>query len=164
MATYSTGVEIKIGDKVYFGRTHGERTFAEVVKINPKKLKLKQLEARGVHAVGTLWTVPPSLCTPAPSGARPGAAPPPVAPVAPKPKRPDTEILKEIGYLYGSLSPENLSCDGELSRSATARRGAGLNRRLKECFVEIGRHVTESEASDAVLASRGGYPGTIGGF
>ena len=59
--------EGKIGMKVYFGRQNGQQTLGEIVKINPKKFKVKQLEARGVrksHAVGAVWTVPPSLCTP----------------------------------------------------------------------------------------------------
>lgn len=59
--------EGKIGMRVYFGRENGEETLGEIVKINPKKFKVKTLEARGVrknHAIGTIWTVPPSLCTP----------------------------------------------------------------------------------------------------
>ena len=59
--------EGKIGMRVYFGRENGEETLGEIVKINPKKFKVKTLESRGVrknHAIGTIWTVPPSLCTP----------------------------------------------------------------------------------------------------
>ena len=57
--------------KVYFGRTHGERTLGEVIKVNPSKLKIRQLEARGTmrdYPVGTVWTVPASLCSPAEAG------------------------------------------------------------------------------------------------
>ena len=60
--------EGKVGMKVYFGRGNGEQTLGEIVKVNPKKFKVKQLETRGTrksHAIGTVWTVPPSLCTPA---------------------------------------------------------------------------------------------------
>ena len=50
------------GDIVMFGLKHGEKTRGEVVKVNPKRLKIKQLESRGTmksHPVGTIWTVPP---------------------------------------------------------------------------------------------------------
>ena len=55
-----------IGDRVYFGRTNGEKSLGEVVKVNRKSLKVKLLEERGArrnYAVGGTWRVPPSLCT-----------------------------------------------------------------------------------------------------
>ena len=57
--------KIEIGMIVMYGRKHGQKTKGEVVKINLKRLKVKQLEGRGrhvMHAHGSLWTVPPSLC------------------------------------------------------------------------------------------------------
>lgn len=56
----------KVGMLVLFGRTHGEQTLGVIVKVNPKKFKVKQMEARGSfrnYPVGTVWTVPASLCT-----------------------------------------------------------------------------------------------------
>lgn len=56
----------KVGDKVHFGRSHGEQTLGEVVKVNRVKLKVRQLDARGTYRsypVGTIWTVPVNLCT-----------------------------------------------------------------------------------------------------
>ena len=56
----------RVGQKVLFGRKHGEQTPGVIVKVNPKKFKVRQLEARGAfvdHPVGTVWTVPASLCT-----------------------------------------------------------------------------------------------------
>jgi len=50
----------KRGDKVIFGRRNGEQTLGEVVKVNPRSLKIRQLEGRGTlkdHSVGTLWNV-----------------------------------------------------------------------------------------------------------
>jgi len=160
--------DIKKGDKVYFGRNFGERTLGEVVKVNRVKVKVRQLESRGTyksHPIGTVWTVPVSLLTKADSVS---AVPAPrVMPVevqnrlrdnqdrdfafmrgveAPKVKRPDADILTEIRGIYCNLSPENLHCDGEISRSAAARKGAALNRRLRECFTELGRRVSEGEA------------------
>lgn len=70
--------EMKVGQRVYFGRSHGERTLGEVIKINPTKVKVRQLEARGTmrdYAVGTVWGVPASLCTLAPEGATPVVLP-----------------------------------------------------------------------------------------
>ena len=79
--------DFQVGDKVEFGRNNGEKTLGTVVKVNRKKLKVRQDEARGQqrsHAVGTVWTVPPSLCrkvngesaTPAPRPASRPAVPP----------------------------------------------------------------------------------------
>lgn len=56
----------KVGMQVLFGRVHGEKTLGEIVKVNPKKFKVKQLEGRGSfrdYPVGTVWTVPASLCS-----------------------------------------------------------------------------------------------------
>ena len=56
----------RVGQKVLFGRKHGEQTPGVIVKVNPRKFKVRQLEARGAfvdHPVGTVWTVPASLCT-----------------------------------------------------------------------------------------------------
>jgi hypothetical protein len=56
-----------VGDKVLFGRTFGEKTLGEIVKVNRVKLKIRQLENRGTfrdHAIGTVWTVPPQFCQP----------------------------------------------------------------------------------------------------
>ena len=157
--------DIKKGDKVYFGRSFGEKTLGEVVKVNRVKVKVRQLESRGTyksHPVGTVWTVPMSLLTKADTGSASRVMPVEVRDrlrdnqdrdfaflrgmEAPKPKRSDADILTEIRSIYCNLSPENLHCDGEISRSAAARKGAALNRRLRECFVELGRRVSEGEA------------------
>jgi len=61
-----TTSDFTTGDKVYFGRGNGEKTLGEVVKVNRAKLKVKQLEARGTmrsYRIGTIWTVPPTLCS-----------------------------------------------------------------------------------------------------
>lgn len=168
--------DIKKGDKVYFGRNFGEKTLGEVVKVNRVKVKVRQLESRGTyksHPVGTVWTVPVSLLTKADAGS--AASAPRVMPVevqnrlrdnqdrdfafmrgfVPGPgktepsrpsKRSEADILTDILNIYGSLSPENLSCDGELPLSAIRHRSASLNRRLRECFTELGRRVSEEEA------------------
>jgi len=134
--------EISKGDKVYFGRTHGEQTLGEVVKVNRVKVKVKQLDSRGTYRsypVGTVWTVPVSLLTKVDSSGQ-------AVPEAPKPKRPEAEVMAEIQGIYCQLSPENLSCDGELPLSLVRRRSAALNRALRACFQELGRRVSECEA------------------
>lgn len=164
--------DYKVGEQVYFGRSQGEKTLGTVVKINPSKLKVRQDESRGTmrtYAVGTIWTVPPSLCSKVGASAVVAA---PAAPVAPKAKRPDAEIMKDILGVYCSLSPENLSCDGELSRSRVIQRAASLRAQLRALFTEIGRTVTESEAygdkpytGETTPVSRGSYaPAKSSGF
>jgi hypothetical protein len=145
-------MDLKIGQKVLFGRSHGEQTLGEIVKINQTRAKVRQLESRGTykaHAVGTVWTVPFTLLSPVSQGAAPVSLHSPfVAPVAPK--RPEPEILREIEGVYARLSPENLTCDGELRGDAVRRRAAALNKRLRELFAELGREVSEDEAYRAV--------------
>lgn len=56
--------DFTVGDKVYFGRKNGEKTLGEIVKVNRKTYKVRQLESRGMyrdHAVGTKWSVAKSL-------------------------------------------------------------------------------------------------------
>ncbi len=69
----------KVGQRVMFGRTNGEKTMGVIVKVNPKKFKVKQLEGRGSfrdYPEGTVWTVPASLCSPVDP---PGVLMPPIA-------------------------------------------------------------------------------------
>lgn len=148
------------GQKVFFGRSHGEQTLGEVVKVNRARAKVKQLEARGTlkdHAVGTIWTVPFSLLTPAPSDSQPVMAPAkdadprvealgfPNTPVR-TPKRSEAEIMRDILSVYSGLSPENLTCDGELPASQVRKRASALRAKLRVLFAEIGRPVSEDEA------------------
>lgn len=61
----NTTSDFKVGDKVIFGRSHGEQTEGTVVKVNRTKLKVRQDESRGSmrsYPVGSIWGVPPSLC------------------------------------------------------------------------------------------------------
>ncbi len=130
----------KTGEKVFFGRTHGEKTLGEVVRVNRVNLKVRQLESRGTftnYPVGTLWTVPASFCSKADGS---------VSVPEPKQARPEAEIIRDIRNLYSRLSPENLSCDGELPMSQVRRRAAAFRRQLQACFNELGRQVSEDEA------------------
>lgn len=127
---------------MYFGRTHGEKTLGEVVKVNRSRVKVKQIDARGGHPAGTIWSVPFELCSPVDSSVSAS----PSTPSEPQVSRPRDIVLKEIARVYSSLSPENLFCDGEISVSAGRRRAAVLNRQLRALFKEFGRKVSENEA------------------
>ena len=147
---------MNVGDKVHFGRTHGEKTLGEVVKVNPTTVKVKQLEARGTmrdYPVGTIWKVPHKLCSPVGGVSAPAATPVPWkrTPTADgwlpvKAKRPDAEILRDIAGCYSSLSPENLFWDGERPVAQARAAERALNAKLKNLFIELGRKVDEAEA------------------
>ena len=61
-------------------------------------------------------------------------------------KRPEREIVAEIADVYAGLSPENLSCDGELPQNAVRAKSKRLNACLAELFAELGYFVAESDA------------------
>lgn len=61
-------------------------------------------------------------------------------------RRPEKEIMSEIASVYANLSPENLTCDGELSVREVCRKRARLEGELEVLFSELGRRVTDSEA------------------
>jgi hypothetical protein len=61
-------------------------------------------------------------------------------------KREESAIIRDIANTYSGLSPENLSCDGELSATRINLRRAELNNKLRNLFAELGREITENEA------------------
>jgi hypothetical protein len=141
--------ECHVGQHLFFGRPNGQKTLGEVVKVNRTKIKVRTLETRGHRTTnGEVWTVPPSLCVAA-EGGRPAQVTRKVAAQGPDyTGLPEAELLNKVRGIYSHLSPENLSCDGELSRTQVARRYAQLKRELKACFRALGREVSESEAYD----------------
>lgn len=70
----------------------------------------------------------------------------PYADAQPCPPRSEEEIMGSIRQMYSSLSPENLSCDGELTATQTARRARKYRRCLRALETELGRRVGEMEA------------------
>jgi len=138
----------KVGDKVIFGRTHGEQTHGTVVKVNPTTVIVAQDEVRGTFRtrdVGTKWKVPFNLVRLADGPAVAVATP--AAPVV-KPRRSEDQILLDIFNVYARFSPENLTCDGELRGAAVARRASTLRARLRDLQAEMGRKVSEDECWD----------------
>lgn len=145
--------QCQVGMKVVFGRGNGEQTLGEVVKVNPSKAKVKTLESRGNGRgsdVGSVWTVPYSLMKPADGTALPYI--PQVDPAdLPMPYNDlmpsgDRGIMEAIVDSYNRLSPEWLTCDGELSRSQVIAKRNHLEHRLKHLFQALGRPVSEGVA------------------
>jgi len=60
-------------------------------------------------------------------------------------------IREKFMYLTGELSPENLCCDGELSRTAVAKKHADIMRAWRACEKEFGRKVSEDEVWDWMI-------------
>ena len=58
----------------------------------------------------------------------------------------ETECLDWLTMICGDLSPENLHCDGEISRSAAMAKARALRAEWREVEKIIGRKVSENEA------------------
>lgn len=143
---------------VVFGRPNGEQTIGEVVKCNPAKAKIKTLENRGLFGqrpVGQVWVVPYTLIRPATADEikSVGRIPAPAV-VRPGPIQNENEVMQAIADCYLALSPENLSCDGELSQREIIGRRADIMRRLGKLQDQIGRIVSETEALRWALTKR----------
>lgn len=147
---------VKVGMKVLFGRRVGEKTLGEVVKVNPKKAKIRQLEDRGSirdYPVGTMWTVPFTLmyledpnAVPAPTVGIPRFVPPPQREkMVYNPFDENNVFYEALLGVYAGLSPENLHCDGEASMAYVRRTEAELNRKKHGLEIAIGRKVDEGD-------------------
>ncbi len=55
------------------------------------------------------------------------------------------ELREKFVGVACAMSPENLTCDGELPKWKVKQRGAALRRRWRELEKEAGRRVTEEE-------------------
>ena len=146
----------KVGMVVEFGRENGQKTKGQVIKMNPKMAKVKILEARGQRSgEGAIWNVAYSLIT----AQFPEAMPTNTVEELNKfdrmneqvhysPFMPHAEvcIMEAIVSTYNELSPENLSCDGELSITQVHVRRGKLENRLNHLFKALGRTVSESSA------------------
>jgi hypothetical protein len=146
-----------VGMKVAFGRPNGEKTVGIIRKVNSAKAKVETVESRGIRSVaGAVWSVPYSMMEPF-SGSNPES---PAAPVSrsetrdgnePFPYSPflsgiERNAMLAINCAYNYLSPENLSCDGELPIGAVRKRAAEIERKLNALFAVIGRRVSEDAA------------------
>lgn len=134
----------KVGMHVYFGRENGEKTLGEVIKINRVKVKVKILEDRGNgrgSIPGSVWLVPFSMMEPKDAKEKTVER----LPYSPFQNAADDHILLAILDCYCSLSPENLSCDGELPLGEVNRRRTVLLRKLDYLQKAFGKTVSEEE-------------------
>ena len=137
--------DFHVGQKVIFGRTNGEKTLGKIEKLNHLKAKVKTLEDRGRdHLAGEVWSVP-SMITPADKDGNP--QPQPVKKLEFNQFQPEEDryILKAIAAIYGAMSPENLSCDGEASTAHVRHYAALYRKKLNALFTAFGRSISESE-------------------
>jgi hypothetical protein len=141
--------------QILFGRPHGEKTLGTIVKVNVNKCKVRQDDMRGNagRPIGTIWNVPFELIYI--RDANGNATVPPPAPVV---KKPITDFwimdhkheLNILDGIYGCLSPENLTCDGENPLWRVRQLRAELERKLRACFVLLEREVDEMECGDCM--------------
>ena len=52
-------------------------------------------------------------------------------------------LMELFSMMNGDLSPENISCDGELSKTAVAKRFREINAAWKFCEKQLGRKVAQ---------------------
>ena len=65
--------------------------------------------------------------------------------------RSEKEILNDFAGLACRLSPENLCCDGEISRAEVNRRFRQIQKEWKALEKELGREVSEDQVWDFML-------------
>jgi hypothetical protein len=119
------------GDRVWFQGRAGKKVVGTVIRVSKKTCSVDPDDNRVPY-----WRVPPSMLR------REGEV---VKVPAPAPKRPEVEILKDLCGIEGSLSPENLSCDGELGRYETKLRYCRLMVEKRALIAELGRTPTDQE-------------------
>jgi hypothetical protein len=164
--------ECRVGLVVEFGRENGERTKGVIVKMNPKKAKIRIIESRGAgrgsHS-GSVWGVPYSMMIAVQDATTDTAI---TMQSFAQPDNPafkafaqaksmadqpvpynrftyvDNLILEAIYATHMDLSPENLTCDGELPVHAVNAKRSKLNARLTYLYKAFGREVSESASCD----------------
>ncbi len=60
-------------------------------------------------------------------------------------KRTEAAVLNEFQDLECQLSPENLHCDGEITRAQAESKRKKIMRRWKELVAELGREPSDTE-------------------
>jgi len=141
--------EVKVGMLCSFGRNEWDQTPCRVVKLNAVRCKVVTTEQRGKHLAGTIWNVDYNILNKLDANGKP------ILP-APKVKEPltynifmpreDNLIMEAIFQIYCNLSPENLTCDGELPMSRVRQKASELHRKLKYLTAALGQEVSEEDA------------------
>lgn len=164
--------DCQLGLPVIFGRENGQKTRGFIVKLNNKTAKVRTRESRGRRSEsGTDWSVGYSLIQPDPHdseivdfeqrrrrrrrrNSRPAqnnfnepSIETRVAAIVYCPfNYIENHAMEGVVACYSALSPENLTCDGELSRSQWVPKSRKLNKQLKGFFEVIGHQIDESLA------------------
>ena len=149
--------DFRKGEMVLFGRNNGEKTLGRVDKVNRKRLKIEQMESRGMyksHKVGTIWTVPPYMCQKVQMDT---TCPAPAL-------RSEAAILADAERVIGQLSPENLHWDGERSPAAARRAASALRRRFRELENELGHQIARFGDIDGYMPASIGRPARDSGW
>ena len=139
--------DCNVGMRVSFGRRHGEKTTGKVIKMNPTKANVEIDAPRGVVRVstaGAIWHVPYSMIEPANGESHPIARPATLT-YSPIYRTVDRHILMAILQCYIDLSPENVSCDGELHPVQIRQRVTELRQKLRALCQAYGKDVSESD-------------------
>ena len=145
--------ECRIGMVVEFGRENGEKTRGVIVSINPKKAKVKTLEARGRGrggVAGAEWGVPYSMMTAVDSNVAATIKDPAdeAFPYSRFSDYSDNCIMEAIVDCYNRLSPEWLTADGERPAYQIHALRGKLENNLAHLFKALGRPVSETVAFD----------------
>lgn len=147
---------MRSGTKIRFGRLNGDHTLGTIVKVNGVRAKVRQEEERTHHRIGTEWNVPFGLIHPLegtivpPAAIRPPAASAVKLPINDGWLHQNAHALHILDGIYASLSPENLTCDGEAPRHAIMARKAVLDRQKAAVFILLERQMDETECYEAV--------------
>ena len=62
-------------------------------------------------------------------------------------------IVRQFEHLAICRSPENLTCDGELSRRQVQSKHAGIMKEWRKLEAQVGRRVSLSEIEDGMCGS-----------
>ena len=141
----------KLNQHVIFGRENGEKTQGIIIKLNSKTAKIKTLEGRGYRSEPTIWRVAYSLIEPYNGSDKLARNPIVVEKIVNEknieynPFDENNSLIEELLSAYISLSPENLSCDGELPQYVTNMLRKRIEKRIKGLQIAIGEDLTEDQ-------------------
>jgi hypothetical protein len=130
--------------EVVFGKGNGEKTKGRIVKLNKTTAGVRTEEDRGRTTAGTVWRVSYNLLSIAEEGVEINSPiTSDVIAYSVCQDQMEQHILEAIACCYNKLSPENISCDGELPFNVVEVRRRELNRKLEGLFQALGRRVGE---------------------
>lgn len=143
--------ECHVGMTVEFGRENGEWTKGEIIKINPKKAKVKTLESRGSGRggfTGAVWSVPYSMMRVVGQNSVPTSHASHKMEVSYPFNEFDQNyhIMRAIVDCYYRLSPEWLTADGERPVSEVHRLRGALESKIFHLCKALGVQISESVA------------------